>query len=232
MSFILKALKKLETEKAARSSAQVEINMAIIAPETASLSVPARTGRWAVVPVLLLACAGLVYLFVYRPSFPANEAGKALPTPVATSAPPAPPMQVAAPVQMTAPPPQTIAPAAPAPASPANPVRDASVTGPSAVSPVPLQPKAEGRKQASARLRGGASPRSEPEPMTLSYGGSPSLTVSGIAYQDNPADSMAVVNGALVKMGMSVSGARVERIFMDRVRFRGSGGTFEVPLAR
>ncbi|HTP65931.1 MAG TPA: hypothetical protein VMJ66_11115 [Geobacteraceae bacterium] len=228
MSFILKALKKLETEKAARSSAQVEINMAIIAPETARLTGPARTGRWAVVPVLLLACAGLVYLFVYRPSFPANEAGKALPTPVATSAPPPPPMQVAAPAQVTAPPPQTIAP----PASPANHVRDASVTGPSAVSPVPLQPKAEGRKQASARLRGGASPRSEPEPMTLSYGGSPSLTVSGIAYQDNPADSMAVVNGALVKMGMSVSGARVERIFMDRVRFRGSGGTFEVPLAR
>jgi hypothetical protein len=58
------------------------------------------------------------------------------------------------------------------------------------------------------------------------------LTVSGIALQDDPAESMAVINGALVKTGMTVAGAVVDRIFLDRVRFKGNGGTFEVYLGK
>ena len=222
MSFILKALKKLESEKVAGKAEPVEINMALLAPENATFAKPRMRGKWAVVSLLLLVCAGIIFFFMNRPSSPPNEAGKALPPLIAT-APAAPPAQVAAP------PVQPVAPAAPAPAPAAN---TGSATGATSVSPAPIQPKAEGRRPASARARSSASPRSEPEPMAQSYGGSPALTVSGIAYQDNPADSMAVVNGALVKSGMSVGGVQVERIFVDRVRFRRGGGTFEVPLAR
>jgi hypothetical protein len=41
-----------------------------------------------------------------------------------------------------------------------------------------------------------------------------------------------VVNGALVKKGMTVGGMRVEEISPDRVRFSGAGGTVEVQLSR
>ncbi len=58
------------------------------------------------------------------------------------------------------------------------------------------------------------------------------LTVNGIAFQDDPAASAAVVNGVYVKRGMTVGGARVERIFQDKVRFTSNGRTFEVPLAK
>jgi hypothetical protein len=61
---------------------------------------------------------------------------------------------------------------------------------------------------------------------------STSLIVNGIALQDDPGQSMAVVNGQIVKRGMTVGGARVERIFLNRVRFRGNGGMFDVHLAR
>jgi len=43
---------------------------------------------------------------------------------------------------------------------------------------------------------------------------------------------MAVVNGQIVKRGMTVGGAQVERIYLNRVRFRGNGGMFDVHLAK
>jgi hypothetical protein len=61
---------------------------------------------------------------------------------------------------------------------------------------------------------------------------SPALTVNGIALQDDPAESIAVVNGVIVKTGMTIGGVQVDRIFLNRVRFRGSGGTFDVHLAK
>ena len=58
------------------------------------------------------------------------------------------------------------------------------------------------------------------------------LKVNGIALQDDPGESVAVINGALVKKGMSVGGARVEEILQDRVRFSSGGGTFYVQLSK
>ena len=58
------------------------------------------------------------------------------------------------------------------------------------------------------------------------------MTVNGIALQDDPNKSMAVVNGQIVKRGMAVGGAEVDRIFLNRVRFKGNGGLFEVHLAK
>jgi hypothetical protein len=56
--------------------------------------------------------------------------------------------------------------------------------------------------------------------------------LNGIALQDDPAESVAVVNGRILKKGMTIEGAEVDRIFLDRVRFRGNGGVFEVHLAK
>jgi hypothetical protein len=58
------------------------------------------------------------------------------------------------------------------------------------------------------------------------------LVVNGIAYQDDPSSSSAVVNGIFVKQGMAVAGARIERIYPNKVRFSGNGGAFEVYISR
>jgi general secretion pathway protein B len=57
------------------------------------------------------------------------------------------------------------------------------------------------------------------------------LKVSGIAWQEDRADRRAVVNGALLGEGAAVEGARIVRIFQDRVRFSRSGETFEITIA-
>lgn len=59
-----------------------------------------------------------------------------------------------------------------------------------------------------------------------------SLTVSGIAWQDDRVDRRAVVNGILAGEGTVVEGgARIVRIFPDRVRFSRAGQTFDVSIA-
>ena len=52
MSFILKALKKLEDEKAARDSGAIHIKSAILAPHGYSHSSPRRSARW----MLIVSC--------------------------------------------------------------------------------------------------------------------------------------------------------------------------------
>jgi len=79
--------------------------------------------------------------------------------------------------------------------------------------------------------RSGAAP-SLPEQQAALDAATPSLTVKGIALQDDPAESMAVVNGALVKIGMTIGGVRVVGIFQDKVRFKGNGATFEVEMTK
>jgi general secretion pathway protein B len=58
----------------------------------------------------------------------------------------------------------------------------------------------------------------------------PSLAVSGIAWQKDSTDRVAVVNGTSVSEGVMVEGARVEEIFQDRVRFSFDKQIFEIPL--
>jgi len=57
----------------------------------------------------------------------------------------------------------------------------------------------------------------------------PVLKVHGIAFQDG-ADSAAVVNGMTVSVGSTVEGARVEDIQKDRVRFSRGGEAFDIIL--
>jgi general secretion pathway protein B len=61
---------------------------------------------------------------------------------------------------------------------------------------------------------------------------SPALTVTGIAWQKDSTDRMAIVNGSSVAEGVMVEGARVEKIFQDRVRFSFGTKTFDVSLGR
>jgi general secretion pathway protein B len=56
--------------------------------------------------------------------------------------------------------------------------------------------------------------------------------VTGIAWQNDGQDHIAIVNGVSVSEGSTVEGTRVDKIFPDRVRFSSENGSFEVPLAK
>jgi general secretion pathway protein B len=60
----------------------------------------------------------------------------------------------------------------------------------------------------------------------------PTLKVTGIAWQKDSTDRVAVVNGTSVSEGVMVEGARVEKIFQDRVRFSFDQQTFDISLGR
>jgi len=57
----------------------------------------------------------------------------------------------------------------------------------------------------------------------------PVLKINGIAFQDG-ADSVAVINGITVSNGSVIEGARVEEIQKDRVRFSRGGEKFDIIL--
>jgi general secretion pathway protein B len=58
----------------------------------------------------------------------------------------------------------------------------------------------------------------------------PVLKVDGIAFQDGGTDGVAVVNGVAVSRGSLIEGARVEEIQKDRVRFSRGSEKFEIIL--
>ncbi len=60
----------------------------------------------------------------------------------------------------------------------------------------------------------------------------PSLNVSGIGWQKDSADRLAVVNGRAVSEGSVIAGAKVEEIFPDRVRFSFGERKIDVPLGK
>jgi general secretion pathway protein B len=77
------------------------------------------------------------------------------------------------------------------------------------------------------------SPKNPPLPERLVTEAPPlSLTVSGIAWQKENINRMAVVNSTPVREGGMVEGARVKQILPDRVRFSLNGKEFDVLLEK
>jgi general secretion pathway protein B len=58
----------------------------------------------------------------------------------------------------------------------------------------------------------------------------PALKLTGIAFQEDRAARLAVINDLPVMEGTMIEGARVMEISEDRVRFNYSGRNFEVLL--
>jgi len=56
----------------------------------------------------------------------------------------------------------------------------------------------------------------------------PPLMVSGIVYQDDPTRRFALVNDRMVREGETVSGAILETIYKDRLKFKYQGQTVEI----
>ncbi len=219
MSSILEALKKLEDEKAGRSSGTGNIAAKVAKPGRR----PGQKPKWllpAGMAVVAAAAALFTYILMGGFSTRINSLQPAQQTPP-TQQPQQPP-QLLQPQQ----PQQAAAPAVAPPVivrnrdlvrSPSSPaVRPALVMV--APSPQPVEPT-NVEKPAAPSL-----PAAEPGP--------PALKVTGIGWQKGNADRLAIVNGRAVSEGAVVEGARVEEIFPDRVRFSINDKTFEIPLGK
>jgi len=220
MSFILKALQKLEEEKAAQRVRPQDINRAILtAGQPAPRSFRAYLAT-AVVVALLLAGAGSAYLLQERSIELARK-------PIPAETPPKSPA-TALPLSSTGTPPAVRAADRDVPTGP--PVTKSKLPGKALHKeqmPEANLPASAGRGATLARHTMEQAGHEQP------YGPLPAgLIVNGIALQDDPAESVAVVNGKLVRRGMVIQGMKIEEILSDRVRFSGTGGRCEVRISK
>jgi general secretion pathway protein B len=220
MSFILDALKKLEQEKAARRSGEINISAEIIRDNRQMRRKVKRSVPVSAVLVAfgLLILSGASGAFLWH-----KQAVKKQGTVVALTPERMPP----AVVEETDP--QERAMAGPA-APPARPVA-AVATGP-APRPVESKGRMQGKQiKAHRPVSSDLKARSD-EPAREDSGPKGSgITVSGIAWQDAPAARRAVINGDLVEEGAQVGGATVEEIMPTKVRFSSGGRRFSVSIS-
>ena len=217
MSSILEALKKLEEEKAARRSGIGNLAGKVAKPGRRQRQTPA----W-VLPGGMLAVAIVSILITYSaikgfsPKKPEADVSRlqVTPAPLRTSS---------GPTAETAP----------------------TSTAPGENSAVPL-PGPQGADETSrfvaapARLAPAMAPRTNnrspdrpaPPEQLVSEAPPLSLTVSGIAWQKDNINRMAVVNSTPMREGGMVAGATVKEILPDRVRFSLGNKEFDVFLEK
>lgn len=214
MSTILRALKKLEHDKAARKPDPADMDLEFLENTPPA---PRRSPLKGIVLVgLLVACgSAATYLFMSRT--------EKVPPPAAQVAPPA-RQVVFKPATSVLPPPTPQA-------------NRSSASAPSALPALPLQAE---QKPAPPATKVQADTPPKQAPVAKPYAPKapkpqvqttplPSLTVNGIALSDGE-KRKAIVNGMSVSVGSVIGGARVEEIQGNRVRFSYGGKTFEVSV--
>jgi general secretion pathway protein B len=207
VSSILKALKKLEAEKARSQGGQVDLARDILRPSEARRANP----LW--LPLLILGLiffGGLVGMALM--SWVGEDASRSLapqePAPIARQLPDPPPDG-----QPHATGPQFSVPLEPA-AAPA-------VTAPTASSPL-----SGSETRAPERAASQATPPPKVAPDSVAT--RPSLVVSGIVYQADPDSRIAVINDLPTMAGTRIEGVLVEEIRSDSVVFNDAGKRFEI----
>ncbi|MEA5115848.1 MAG: hypothetical protein VB050_17660 [Geobacteraceae bacterium] len=247
MSSILKALKKLEQSKAVRRESDHDMTWFVRGepPEPA-----ARRRYWPMAMALVSVAAAAVfgtYMVMMKFSAPPGHDAAARATDVkGTASAVATPRDTAAVV--AAPPAKAVASPAPSEtktaAVPENLQSSATKSrgkvklppGKATARPKPVLDANQGNMAlgGSARLksRKTEAPRinHSPAPEPSAAREHPSLHVGGIAWQKDSSSPMAIVNGTPVAEGSTVSGARVEKIYQERVRFSYQGRSFDVGL--
>ena len=220
MSFILKALKKLEDEKAARQVQPHDINNAILTADRASSKTSRTPLKAGLIFLALVAGSGTAYVLLRQKPVPLPPAQSSIPGEASRED-------------------RAIRPQPPAPGQPMPPAAtETKVAAERAADVHPAHPLAVEKApdpEAAAPSRGSMEATAPRTQLTVQEpsGSLPSgLKVNGIAVQDDPSASVAVINGMLVRRGMTVQGMRVEEIFQDRVRFSRNGETYEVQISR
>ncbi|MGD0584157.1 MAG: hypothetical protein ABSA86_00065 [Oryzomonas sp.] len=235
MSYILDALKKLETEKErkARGAGMVNIAGELFKNGPAP---PKAHRNWPLILGLVL----LASLLTFGATFLLLRGGKGKSKRHTVSVPLAPPAPAA-----SAPPPSAVPASGPKPPVQVSPSGPPAAASPRHSAPLPVPAPKAGKAPsalrqpqvvrpvtpAAAPAADESAPAEPARPAAVSLVPAPAdIKVSGIAWQDHRAASRVVVNGFLLREGDTVSGARIEEIFQNRVRFNSSAGTFEVYL--
>src|ERR1039457_864748 len=215
MSFILKALKRVEEEKAVKSQNTPDIHDAIFSGRAQAINEYGRFRSLVYILLILIAGSGITFIIIYYVPFfnPINRSGKLLTKTAQKEA------------TTTS---SIIAPAPGVNSSPIN-VELPDNTRQEKVKEAKTLPFNKVVIPDEASKISPAFHAHKERISRLTVNPPQGLKVNGIAFQDDPSESVAVVNGMLVKRGMSVDGARLEEIFPDRVRFSGKDGPFEVP---
>ena len=216
MSSILKALKKLEQEKAAARHTPVRIDAEILRTAPTNRVSPMAI---ALAAALLFICGGTVtYTYV---NMNRNRHAHT------------PPPRAMVPLGSVG-----EVPRHPTPSPVASVLPDSSIQERNPVS-APLHPSSMPRSrpvdQQPPKTAGGAGENvrhtATEKPLSNNHADStpsvPTLRVDGIAFQDG-ADGVAVVNGVPVSKGSSIEGVRVDEVQRDRVLFSHGGRKIEV----
>lgn len=72
----------------------------------------------------------------------------------------------------------------------------------------------------------------KPAPGQQTSGNRPALTLSGIAWNKDSADRLAIINGQPAATGANIKGVIVEEILPDRVKLSHEGRVFELLIGR
>ena len=211
MSSILKALKKLEYEKTARAPHALNIDAEILKGSRRSIPVIGYT----LTALALFACgAGITYYTMSPKSQQVLSSRQTAQHPTAGIS-----------VQTSAEAPSALTSRHPASVTESPPVLPAPVSARTV-----LGTKAPDRQPQKNVAAAPVAPSPARSAVVPPVDAPPHFKVNGIAYQDESADSVAVINGQSVSIGATVDSARVEAILKDRVKFSRSGKTFEVML--
>jgi general secretion pathway protein B len=213
MSSILEALKKVEDEKAARQSGAGHIAGKVVKSgrrpkQRPNWMLPAGMASVAAVAVLVtyILMGGISPHTEMAPPAPAVQRQPAANPPLQPTAPTAPPSAAPSPAGRKKSRPPSSSPAAAKEAPAADTV----------TRPLQAVPATEVKPASSTR------------PAAVS--GFPVLKVTGIGWQKDNANRLAVVNGRPVTQGSVIEGARVEEILPDRVRFSINDRSLEIPV--
>lgn len=229
MSSILKALKKLEAEKSLpKNEKEVKVSSDILKP----VAVRKRSVNW-LWPLGISAAAAIIILSLalFRKTTTGDETRSPL-------MPTTPVLSTSLPLQLPAvfPRPTAVdgkknAIAPPSPLKVLNqdssrPVSDPERKEPRTLTELPNTPvfNVELPKPDLAA-------RSAP-PLLTALPGDTTLTLSGIAWNKDSSDRLAIINGQPTVTGAIVNGAVVEEILQDKVRMNLSGRTFELFLGK
>jgi general secretion pathway protein B len=216
MSSILEALKKLEDEKAARQSGAGHIAGKVVKSGRRAKPRP----KW-ILPAGMAAVAAIAVLSTYLLMGGMSNHSGTTPSPPSMQRQPESGGTVQRP-EPTAPP--AAIPSATIHAGRKRPPTPSPSTTPAGEAPAPAA--ANRLPQGEAALPVKPVPPLQP----AAAPGHPVLQVTGIGWQKDNANRMAIVNGRPVVVGNVVEGAKVEEILPDRVRFSIGGRSLEITV--
>ncbi|HXE96454.1 MAG TPA: hypothetical protein VN642_08615 [Dongiaceae bacterium] len=220
MSSILRALRKLEDDKALLRPDELKIDSEILRADKSHRFSPA--GMILTSLLLLASGSGATYMYMKHGRSPGVESAK---TPPATGQPRRP--FSAANIETERLPEAVVV-------VPANQQKNFKVEkSGKRQPPMPAETAhtGTGSRPAKPAEQANISVAPSPAPSPAPTRTVPHLRVNGIAFQDG-VDSVAMINGVPVSSGSVIDGAKIEEIYKDKVRFSYNGEIFEINLGQ